>query len=93
MDASTAKRVALMASFGAGAATAVGQIATTGSWPELRVVVGTFGLAVITTAVAEVSPNLAASIALTILATALFVLNDAPWQAIGNLAKPRPMKN
>lgn len=86
MDAATAKRVALLASFGAGAATAGGYVAKEREWPKLTVVVATFGLAAVTTAVAEVAPGLAASLALTVLATALFALSDAPWQAIANIS-------
>lgn len=89
MNASDGKRIALLASVGAGAVTAAGQVQKNGSWPTLTVVVATFGLATVTTAVAEVAPGVAAAAALTVLVTALFALSDAPWQALSNLSAPR----
>ena len=89
MDAAQAKRITLMASVGAGVITGVGQVAKEHGWPTLRVVVATFGFATITTAVAEVAPKVAATAALTVLATSLFAISDAPAVALSNLAAPR----
>lgn len=58
--------------------------------PVLTVIVATFGLAVITTAVAEVAPKPAALISLTIFATSAFAVSDSPMHAISNLAAARP---
>lgn len=85
MSEAQAKRVALVGCLAAGAVTAAGQISATRSTPELRVIVGTFGLAVVVTAVAEVAPQVAATAALAILATALFGISDAPVKALGAL--------
>ena len=86
MDGPNAKRVALLASFGACLATAAGGIARDRDWSTVSVAVATFGLAAATTALAEVAPGLASSLALTVLVTALFAISDAPWKAVGNLS-------
>lgn len=93
MDAATAKRVALFASIAAGGVTAAGQIARQGKWPELTVILGTFGLAFVTSGVAEVAPKVAASAALTILATAVFAVSNDPAVVLTNLTKPRPVED
>ena len=77
MDPSQAKRIALFASVAAGIVTAAGQVADQKKWPQSTILIGTFGLAFVTTAVAEVAPKVAATAALTILATAVFAVSSA----------------
>lgn len=86
------QQTAMFAILAAGGVTAAGQIAVTRELPGMRVIVATFAAAIVTTAVAEVAPELAKWTALTILVTAL-VASPGPSAALGALAERRSARS
>lgn len=97
MDPGKAKRLALL-STGAAAGLAVvsGLVQSRerkfGKGPDqfdpARIVAGALILAVILTLMAEVAPPVAGGFALLVLVTALFVVGEPAWQALGAIVQP-----
>lgn len=79
-------RTALLATVVAGGLASVSRLAK-GETPTVRMGVGTLGLGIFLTAVAEMVPRLGNAVSLLVLVSAIFVYSGSAFEAISKAVK------